>query len=91
MSIKGLLDKNILKSGDVLIWDRKQLKNTYTTEIHSSGKIITQNGIEFNSPSGAARHFSNGIAVDGWRVWKVQRLNKTLGELRNMAKNSQEF
>ena len=67
MSIKNLLDNNILKSGDILIWNRKYLKNIYKAEIDFSGKIKTENGLVFNSPSGAARHFSNGIAVDGWR------------------------
>ena len=91
MNMKDLIDNNILKSGDILIWDRKYLKKTYKVEIDYTGRIKTENGLIFNSPSGAARHFSDGIAVDGWRVWKVERLNKTLGALRGILKNSPKF
>lgn len=88
MTIKELLDKKVLESGDVLIWNRKYLGNTFKVKIDSSGKIHTENGLLFNSPSGAARHFSNGVAVDGWRIWRVERLNRTLSELRNHLKTS---
>ena len=91
MNMKDLIDNNILKSGDILIWDRKYLKKTYKVEIDYTGRIKTENGLIFNSPSGAARHFSDGTAVDGWRVWKVERLNKTLGALRGILKNSPKF
>lgn len=86
--IKKLLDEKILESGDVLIWNRKYLGKTFKVTIESSGEIRTENGLLFNSPSGAARHFSSGVAVDGWRIWRVERLGRTLGELRNQLKTS---
>ena len=49
------------------------------------GKVKTSDGQVHNSPSKAAKHLNDGVAINGWRVWKVERLSKSLLELREQV------
>lgn len=81
-NLRDLLKENSVQVGDNLIWVRKQSGQTHRAQLMSNGKIQTEDGQVHNSPSSAAKHCNGGVAVNGWRVWKVERLKMNLLNLR---------
>lgn len=81
-ALTRLLRDGTLVAGDVIVWLRPKVNATFEATVLPNGKIETPDGAVHNSPSSAAKHLNGGIAINGWRVWKVVRLKKSLFELR---------
>jgi hypothetical protein len=78
-SFQMLLHDGVLLAGDQLIWKRRA--EVFRATVLESGLIMTSDGMKHRTPSGAAKHLI-ARSVDGWLVWRCERLNKTLNELR---------
>ena len=81
-ALTKLLRDGTLLAGDVIVWRRPIVNATFEATVLSNGKIETSDGLAHNSPSSAAKHLNGGVAINGWRVWKVVRLKKSLLDLR---------
>lgn len=81
-ALTRLLRDGTLLAGDVIVWRRPKVKATFEATVLPNGKIETSDGVAHNSPSSAAKHLNGGVAINGWRVWKVVRLKKSLSDLR---------
>lgn len=82
ISVKTLVDSNLIASGCVIIWKRRTVGSAYRATVNSDGTIQTSDGVIHKSPSGAARHLNSGKPIDGWNVWRITESNETLSELR---------
>ena len=82
-ALTRLLKDGTLLAGDVIVWLRPKVNTTFEATVLPNGKIETSDGVPHNSPSSAAKHLNGGVAINGWRVWKVDRLRKSLFDLRN--------
>ena len=81
--LTDLLEAELLKAGDDLVWRRPRLGTTYHAEITESGGIALEDGREFASPSLAAMKAAGLVAYDGWYAWRVERLDgESLYQLR---------
>jgi hypothetical protein len=88
VTVKDLLDANILKVGWLIFGEHKG--KTYEARILHDGKIkLLHDGSEYNSPSMAAFKGIVGHQVNGWKWWhtvtengKVYRLDDLRRELR---------
>jgi hypothetical protein len=83
ISIKTLIDANLIESGCLVVWKRKSVGSSHTATIYSDGTIQTSDGVIHKSPSGAARHLNSGKPIDGWNVWKIAGSNESLSQLRS--------
>jgi hypothetical protein len=81
-ALTKLLNDGSLVAGDVIVWKRPKVGSIFEATVLPNGKIETSDGLTHNSPSSAARHLNGGVAINGWRVWKVIRLKKSLLDLR---------
>ena len=81
-ALTKLLKEGTLQAGDKIVWKRPKVQAQFEAIVLSNGKIETSDGTSHNSPSSAAKHLNGGVAINGWRVWKVIRLNKSLLDLR---------
>jgi len=81
-ALTRLLKDGTLLAGDVIVWLRPKVNAIYEATVLPNGKIETSDGMAHNSPSSAAKHLNGGVAINGWRVWKVVRLKKSLFDLR---------
>lgn len=79
--ITDLMNAGVLKSGDVLIHKRTIQKQVIEVVITSSGSIKFKDGLEFNTPTSAAKYASGASNVNGWRYWKVRRVGCYLADL----------
>jgi len=86
-SMKTLITKGLLSSGQVLVWKRRVLNSTFTAVVQSDGSLKTEDGKFHNSPSGAAKHLNGGKPVDGWMAWKVKDSGKSLADLRTSVES----
>lgn len=86
-SVKTLITKGLLNSGQVLIWKRRVLNSTFTAVVQPDGSLKTEDGKLHKSPSGAAKHLNGDKPVDGWMAWKVKDSGKSLAELRTTAES----
>ena len=82
ISIKLLLELNLLNSGDVLIWNRRSEAQTYRATLKDNGYIQTPDGVIHKSPSGAAKHLNAGKPIDGWLAWHLEETGETLADIR---------
>lgn len=80
--IEKLMQTGKLNVGSVLIWRRRSLKSQHRAIILQGGKLQTADGVEHNSPSGAAKHLNGGKPVDGWIAWKLENSGISLAKLR---------
>ena len=87
-NLKDLIKKDAIKVGDTLVWVRKKGGSTFRAQIVNNGKIQTEDGHIHNSPSSAAKYCNGGIAVNGWRVWEVERIKKNLLKIRKEIQSS---
>ena len=82
ISLKTLIDSNLIPSGCVIVWKRRMVGGSYRATINPDGTIQTSDGVIHKSPSGAARHLNYGKPIDGWNVWRILESNEALSELR---------
>ncbi len=82
ISVKTLIDSNLISSGCVIVWKRRMAGGSYRATVNPDGTIQTSDGVIHKSPSGAARHLNSGKPIDGWNVWRLTESNKTLSEIR---------
>lgn len=81
--LSDLIEAELLRPGDALIWPRPRLGVTHHATISENGGIALEDGREFSSPSLAAKEAANIPAYDGWHAWRVERLDGVfLNELR---------
>jgi hypothetical protein len=74
-----LIDAGLLAVGDHLLWNRPRSGDLVTASIVAGGLVRIEDGRQFDTPSRAAqeaskRSTSKRSAVDGWTVWRVERL-----------------
>ena len=84
-SLRDLIKSGVINVGDVLIWEKKQSKTVHTVTVQANGTLKTSSGATYRTPSNAAKELNGGIAINGWRVWKLQRNSKSLLEIRETA------
>lgn len=84
ITIVDLMESELLRSGDRLIWDRPRLGVVYQAIVSDNGAIQLQDGRSFATPSSAAKHAAKIPACDGWYAWRVERPeeNTLLNDLR---------
>lgn len=80
--MKDLLKAGAIQVGDILVWNRKNHGEIVELTVEASGKLKTSDGKIFGTPTAAAKNFNGGVAINGWRVWKIKRTNEALGDLR---------
>ncbi len=82
MDLKDLIKGGRLKVGQKLVWKRRD--GVRICSVSSNGTLLSEDGLEFKTPSGAAKYFNGGKNVDGWLVWKIFENEKVkLTDLRN--------
>ena len=84
-NLRELLKANLINPEEKIVWHRKAHNETHVAFVTKEGKVKTSDGQVHNSPSKAAKHLNSGVSINGWRVWKVERLSKTLLELREQV------
>jgi len=83
VNLASLLDAGLISENEKLIWGKSGSTITYRARILPEGRIETSDGKIHNSLSTAASHMNNGIATNGWRVWRLERSDLTLQEVRS--------
>jgi hypothetical protein len=84
-SLRDLIKTGAIDVGDVLVWEKKQSKTVHTVTVQANGTLKTPSGTIYRTPSNAAKELNGGIAINGWRVWKLQRNSKSLLEIREAS------
>jgi len=79
ITIAHLLEKNIIKPGDVFVAEYQNKR--YQATVTKDG-LLEVNGGEYKSPSGAGKQIV-GRACSGWLFWKYK--DPSSGELRPIA------
>lgn len=82
VNMKVLIKAGAIQVGDILVWNRKNHGETVELTIEANGKLKTNDGKVFGTPTAAAKNFNGGVAINGWRVWKIKRTNEALDDLR---------
>ncbi len=80
--IDDLLEYELVKPGDRLVFDRPRLGHRYEASITDNGAIMLPDGRTYSSPSRAAMEAASVPAYDGWLAWKLGRNDKLLDTLR---------
>jgi Restriction Enzyme Adenine Methylase Associated len=81
ITVLDLLKQEIITEGQSLVWHRRSLGITYSARVATNGSIITSDGKEHKTPSGAAKHFGRK-PIDGWNAWKIKETGESLASLR---------
>jgi hypothetical protein len=76
--ISDLLDEGLLRPGEELIWERRNLGERHTAVVTPEGGVRLPDGRVFPSPSGAGTAVAGGASIDGWNAWRVERLDGAL-------------
>jgi hypothetical protein len=80
-SLADLVRNGVIESGETIVMNRRSAPPIEAT-VQSDG-TITAGPHSFATPSGAAKRLLDVGAVDGWRRWRVPRLDyRCLDELR---------
>lgn len=82
MNMKSLIVSGSILPGDILVWNRRSIGENIELTIDSSGKLKASDGKVFGTPTAAAKNFNGGVAINGWRVWKIKRTGQALDEIR---------
>ena len=82
LSMKNLIKVGAVQIGDILVWNRKNQGVVEQLIVDSNGKLKSIDGKVFGSPTAAAKNFNGGVAINGWRVWKIQRTSEALDDVR---------
>lgn len=75
-----LLRVGLIHEGDVFVWERPRLGNSYRVTITAEGRFALEDGTIETSASAAARSVS-GTSQSGLKVWRREADGKSLGEL----------
>lgn len=73
ITVADLIEAELLKPGDRLLWDRPKLGSSYGATVTDNAAIELDNGGTFATPSRAAKQAAHIPACDGWYAWKVER------------------
>ncbi|WP_435614518.1 hypothetical protein [Streptomyces coelicoflavus] len=65
-----LLDAGLLKSGQRLLWRRRNLGQEYLAHVTPEGSLRLEDGRICDSPSGACAAAAHG-KVNGWDAWRT--------------------
>ncbi len=87
-SVAELLSAGLLAAGTKLIFSRKG-KSARATITSSGGMVV--DGIEYQTPSSAAKAAHGVKTVNGWTAWKLDDSNgKSLADLRDQLKSTSQ-
>jgi hypothetical protein len=89
IKIPDLLEYGLVEVGEPLTWSRPKKGTSYQASVTDNGAIQHTDGRSFSSPSRAAMEAADVASYDGWYAWKVDRLGKTLNDLRYDLKELQ--
>jgi hypothetical protein len=76
ITVGDLIEAELLKPGDRLLWSRPKLGAEYAAKVTSNAAIELDDGRVFATPSSAAKHAADIPAYDGWYAWKIQQDGK---------------
>ncbi len=91
LSMRNLINVGAIQVGDILIWNRKNQGVTEELTVDSSGKLNSNDGKIFGSPTAAAKNFNGGVAINGWRVWTIKRTGEALDDVRKRHSATQDL
>ncbi|MEY2778286.1 MAG: hypothetical protein RL008_382 [Actinomycetota bacterium] len=83
ISVKDLIDSEMLKVGDRLIWKSRMQNSVHEAIVLSNGTLRTIDGTVHKSPTGALKHLNGNKPVDGWNAWKLAKDGSSLSKLRS--------
>lgn len=83
-TLLDLIKAGFINDGDILYWEQPRLGMFHRAVIKRDGKLLTSDGIEHRSLSGAARHFYKK-PIDGWSNWRLEKTGESLSEIRKKA------
>jgi hypothetical protein len=72
VSLSDLLSAGLLEAGTTIYPTWESLSDRFATVL-SDGKIETDDGVIFRSPSGSGRHLTKTVSLGGWSFWAVGR------------------
>ena len=78
--LADVVQVGLLKPGDVLVWVRKNLNETFEVTVTQDGKLELPKGQRVTSPSAASKALS-GANVQALDVWRRRSDNKSLRDL----------
>jgi len=90
LSMKNLIKVGAIQVGDIVVWNRKNYGAIEELTIDLNGKLRSIDGRIFGSPTAAAKNFNGGIAINGWRVWRIKRTGEALDEVRKRHSEMQD-
>jgi Restriction Enzyme Adenine Methylase Associated len=76
-----LLEAGLIKMGDEVVWNRRNLGVRHTARICINGTLILADGRTYANPSGATTALG-GNHQNGWSAFRLVSDGRTLGELR---------
>ena len=83
VSVKDLIDAGLIQPNESVIFERPKIGEVHEAVIRSDGSFELPDGEICKSPSLAAMKSADVISYDEWFAWRVVRLGKKIGELRN--------
>lgn len=84
--MRMLIGEGLLSPGVTLVWPRR--REVYSATVMNDGSMQLADGRRFRSPSGAATGVANGVAYNGWILWRVGTEDgPLLSELRERLKS----
>ncbi len=90
LSMKNLIKVGAVQVGDILVWNRKNQGVIEEMTVDSNGKLKSIDGKVFGSPTAAAKNFNGGVAINGWRVWRIKRTSEALDDVRKRYSKTQD-
>ncbi len=83
VSVQDLLEAEMLLPGEQVVFTRPRKGQRFEATIEQDGTFTLSDGRTFNSPSLAAMRAAGVVSYDGWKAWRVPRLeNRLLDEFR---------
>jgi hypothetical protein len=80
-ALADLLDAGLVKPGEELVWDRRNLGVRHTARVHIDGTLVLADGRVYANPSGATTALG-GNHQNGWNAFRRTSDGRSLGELR---------
>ena len=78
-----LIEAGLLTAGDVLVFNRPRLDESYLAKVTIDGMLALEDGSVHEAPSRAAAEAAGMDAVDGWSAWVVEQSGTSLFDLRS--------
>ena len=72
MRLADLVEAELLRPGQTLVWERPRLGQTYRATVTDNGALRLDDGREFSSASRAAVEAAGIPAYDGWYAWRLE-------------------